>query len=191
MTAMKRNRSSGAMLNAALCALICLMLCACTYKGGHTHYQVTPINSTGKLHLAQQNLYVAMPYNSGKDMAIGDAAAKIQQAMRTALDRTSGTKTYAPAARNLAEGLAGAKAAACNSFVWIEILDWYDPPASFQTSSDRGEVTLSVYDAQTGNPLQSDNVSCNGSATTVNFIGAYSPADCLKPAFDKWVDDNM
>ncbi|MDR2694796.1 MAG: DUF4823 domain-containing protein [Deltaproteobacteria bacterium] len=136
-------------------------------------------------------MYIAMPHNSGKGAETAEAATQTQQALQEVLSRTAGEKIYAPMAQGLSEGIVSAKAAACMYFLWIEILDWYDPPAFFQIFPDRGEVVLSVYDAQTGDLLQSDKISCKGFATTVNLIGAYSPKDCLKAAFGAWLTKNM
>ena len=81
--------------------------------------------------------------------------------------------------------MAAARTAGCAYVVVPEILAWEDPPA-FLERSDRGEVTLRVYDAASGELLRMDNISCSGSATQVYHIGTYSPADCLEPAFAEW-----
>ena len=140
----------------------------------------------------RQKLYIAMPHDATKEPgAEKDCIPQTGQALQEALGRAPGGKLYVPQRESLSEGLSSAKTAGCDYLLWTEILDWHDPPASFQIASDRGEITLSLYDALTGVLVQPDNLSCNGSATTVNLIGSYSPKDCLKPALDAWIAKNI
>ena len=174
--------------------LLLAPLCACysSFTKGHTQFRVTSLKPGGEARPMRQKLYVAMPHDATKEPeAVKDSIPQTRQALQAALVRVPGEKLYASQRESLPEGLSNAKTAGCAYLLWTEILDWHDPPASFQIASDRGEITLSVYDALTGDLVQSDNLSCNGSATTVNLIGSYSPKDCLKPALDAWVAKNI
>jgi hypothetical protein len=188
---MRQKRAFSLVIRMALCFSGGIMICACSLQVGHTHYHVTPVVAGDSIQLAQQKLYVTMPRHAGKSVETAEAAAQTQHALQAALNRASGEKVYAPSAQNLVEELANAQAAGYDYVIWTEILEWSDPPASLQLFSDRGAVTLVVYDAQTSHMLRADHVLCDGSATTVNRIGSYSPADCLKPAFDEWVARHM
>ena len=165
---------------------VTLALCACSIRSGHTNYQLVPLKKAEPLSVGK-GIYVAMPEDFQKDGSIEKGSgAQAQKALQTAMAAVPGNKTFAGALQENSHAMETAQTAGHSLLVAMRIMDWSDPPASFQYASDRGEVMLLVYDAETGALLRSDSVTCNGSATTVNLIGAYSPADCLEPAFAKW-----
>lgn len=173
-------------LHLALVIIMSVTLCACSMRVGHTSYQVTPLKDA-KLLDGGKNLYIAMPADFQQNgSAQKDSGLKTQQALLKAMETLPGAKVPADAPQDAPSAMTASRQTECALLVEVRIVDWSDPPASFQLHSDRGEVVLSVHDVETGALLRSDSLTCNGSPTTINMVGAYSPADCLKPAFAEW-----
>lgn len=166
-------------------ALAASLLAGCSYRGGHTNYTVTPLKGNTALQAAAK-AYFSMPedYVNGQERT-ERSGAETRQALQKGLAKQSGERIFAPTPQPRDQALAAARAAGCAYLVSPEILAWEDPPAILDRS-DRGEVMLRVYDVASGELLRMDNVSCSGSATRINQIGAYSPGDCLEPAFTQW-----
>ena len=172
-------------LTALALILAASVLAGCSYRSGYTHYTVTPLKGNAALQAAGKT-YFAMPedYANGQDRA-KQSGAETQQALQKGLAKQGGGKIFAPAPQSFEQALAAARAAGGTYLVSPEIIAWEDPPAILERQ-DRGEVTLKTYDAASGELVRMDNVSCSGAATQINNIGAYSPADCLEPAFAEW-----
>lgn len=163
-----------------------ITLCACSIRPGYTHYQILPLKTAAAID-GSGGLYIAMPADFQKGNSVEkDSGAKTQKALQKAIASARGNRVLAAASQGQQATLAAAQTAGCALLIDMRIVDWSDPPASFQISPDRGEVVLSIYETETGSLLRSDSISCKGSATTINLIGAYSPADCLEAAFEEW-----
>ncbi|MDR3044101.1 MAG: DUF4823 domain-containing protein [Desulfovibrio sp.] len=170
----------------AMLIMMSMILCACSMRVGHTSYQVIPLKDAQQLD-GGKSLYVAMPADFQQDGSTQkDSGLKTQQALLKAMEALPGKKVPADTPQDVPAALATSSQSECALLVEVRIVDWSDPPASFQLHSDRGEVMLSVYEVGTGTLLRSDSLTCNGSPTTINMVGAYNPAYCLKPAFAEW-----
>ena len=160
--------------------VLCALLCACQMdlRTGGTKADVTPLKSG------------PADFTKGQDTEKG-SGEDTQQALRKELEGASVQAVYAPAPQGMQQALAASRNAQCAYLIDLSILDWDDPPASFQLRPDKGEISLSVYDASSGELLRNDEVSCSGYATVVNSVGFYSPKDCLKQAFRKWTAEAL
>ncbi len=171
-----------------LLVLACCV-CACSIQIGFTDHKAVPLVNGDLTLPASAGLYIPMPadYANGEKIA-EESGVLTQKAMQETLSALPGRKIFSPAIQEAPQAVISAKADSLPYVLTMQITDWKDPPASLQYAADRAEVLLSVLDAQTGAILRSDNIECNGAATTVNAIGAYGPEDCLKPAFKKWAE---
>ncbi len=173
--------------------VLCALLCACQMdlRTGGTKADVTPLKSGPAVDRGKK-LFVAMPadFTKGQDTE-KSSGEDTQQALRKELEGASVQAVYAPAPQGMQQALAASRNAQCAYLIDLSILDWDDPPASFQLRPDKGEISLSVYDASSGELLRNDEVSCSGYATVVNSVGFYSPKDCLKQAFRKWTAEAL
>ena len=179
-----------------LVALSALLLASCSVHFGKTEFNNTPLKSGAVLPIAA-GMYVALPQDglANKTFISGSGAGTLaagsgkatQKALQKALPKSSTSIVFANVVHPKEEQLiAAAKAIGRTYAVSLNILQWHDEPATIQVVRDRGEVAVSVYDADTGELLRMENLECSGSATTVNHIGAYGPQDCLEPAFKQW-----
>ncbi len=167
-----------------LCAVALATCCACSFQSGSNSGRVTPLQGGGTA-AAGSGVYVAMPMAFQRETNSGK---RIQTVLLKALEALPGKKAAAPAPFPLEHDLRAARDAGCAFLLQIRIVDWQDPPASFQYKPDRGEVALSLYDAANGELLRVDAVECSSTATTLNLIGSEDPGDCLKPSLERWRD---
>lgn len=165
---------------------LCAFLSACTFQSGHTQYKVTPLKKAPALNNAVA-LYLMMP----RDFRKGDKVEKgtgliVQQTLQEALSACQGARILAAFPQDRQQAGEAAAHNGCAYLLELEILDWYDPPAMLAEAPDRGEVNISLYNTESFQMLRSDNLTCNGSAMLIDYIGSYSPKDCLKAAFTAW-----
>lgn len=176
----------------ALLLIFVVCLQGCAVRTGPTKVKITALKSDAGLSLRGKSFFVTMPadYSAGGSIE-KDSGLQTQQVLQKALQKNMVEATYADAPRDMSEALAQSAASGRDYMLDARIVEWRDPPASFQLESDKGEVLLAVLDAKTGNILEQDSVQCTGVATTVNFVGFYSPKDCLGNAFGQWINERL
>ncbi|MFT4301856.1 MAG: DUF4823 domain-containing protein [Desulfovibrio sp.] len=171
----------------ALLLIAFMFMHGCAVRTGSTKVEVTALKSDQNISLQGKKFFVAMPTDFSKGASVEkDSGLHTQQALQKGLQKQLVGATYDDAPRATSEALAKAVASRNDYMLDVRIVEWRDPPASFQLERDKGEVILAVLDVETGKILQQDSVLCTGVATTVNLVGFYSPKDCLVKAFEQW-----
>lgn len=101
-------------------------------RTGGTKADVTPLKSGPAVDRGKK-LFVAMPadFTKGQDTEKG-SGEETQQALRKELEGASVQAVYAPAPQGMQQALAASRNAQCAYLIDLSILDWDDPPASFQ-----------------------------------------------------------
>ena len=171
----------------SLCPVF-MLLCACSFsfQVGLQSAEVTMLGATDSTLSSTKSFLVALPNDFIGDAVEQDSGFKTQQAMLEAM-RARGIKAIPSQNIRMEMLLEEAQQAQADYILALEIARWDDPPSFFQYSLDEAQITLSVYDASTGEALRTDSVACHSTPTVVYGVGAGSPADCLQEGFEDWL----